>query len=53
MKMADAYLDKGQFALASKQFMKVIKKAPEHLPAHLGFATVSYIASSPLGGAHV
>lgn len=37
--MADAYLDKGQFAQASKQFLKVIKKAPEHLPAHLGFAT--------------
>lgn len=39
MKMADAYLDKGQFALASKQFLKVIKKAPDHLPAYLGYAT--------------
>ena len=39
MKMADAYLDKGQYALASKQFLKVIKKAPEHLPAYLGYAT--------------
>ena len=39
MKMADAYLDKGQYPLASKQFLKVIKKAPNHLPAHLGYAT--------------
>ena len=39
MKMADAYLDKGQYVLASKQFLKVIKKAPGHLPAHLGYAT--------------
>lgn len=39
MKMADAYLDKGQYALASKQFLKVIKKAPDHLPAYLGYAT--------------
>ncbi|KAL9191210.1 hypothetical protein ACHAXT_000916 [Thalassiosira profunda] len=39
MKMADAYLDKGQYALASKQFLKVIKKAPDHLHAHLGYAT--------------
>jgi len=39
MKMADAYLDKGNYALASKQFLKVIKKAAEHLPAHLGYAT--------------
>jgi len=39
MKMADAYLDKGQYHMASKQFLKVIKKAPDHLPAHLGYAT--------------
>jgi len=39
MKMADAYLDKGKYALAAKQFLKVIKKAPDHLPAHLGYAT--------------
>jgi len=39
MKMADAYLDKGQYALASKQFLKVMKKAPDHLPAYLGYAT--------------
>ena len=39
MKMADAYLDKGQYHLASKQFLKVIKKVPDHLPAHLGYAT--------------
>jgi tetratricopeptide (TPR) repeat protein len=39
MKMADAYLDKGMYALASKQFLKVIKKAPDHLPAYLGYAT--------------
>ena len=37
--MADAYLDKGNYALAAKQFLKVIKKAPDHLPAHLGYAT--------------
>jgi len=39
MKMADAYLDKGMYSLASKQFLKVIRKAPEHLAAHLGYAT--------------
>ncbi len=39
MKLADAYLDKGKFSLATKQFLKVIKKAPEHLPAYLGYAT--------------
>eukprot|EP00804_Cyclotella_cryptica_P007995 CCRYP_016007-RC/>CCRYP_016007-RC protein AED:0.07 eAED:0.07 QI:85/1/1/1/1/1/4/164/1225 len=39
MKMADAYLDKGKYALASKQFLKVIRKAPDHLAAHLGYAT--------------
>jgi len=39
MKMADAYLDKGQYHMASKQFLKVMKKAPDHLPAHLGYAT--------------
>jgi len=39
MKMADAYLDKGKYALAAKQFLKVIKKAPDHLPAHVGYAT--------------
>lgn len=39
MKMADAYLDKGQYHMASKQFLKVIKKVPDHLPAHLGYAT--------------
>jgi len=40
IKMADAYLDKGQYTLASKQFLNVIKKEPNHLPAHLGYATV-------------
>ena len=39
MKIADAYLDKGKYALASKQFLKVIRKAPDHLAAHLGYAT--------------
>jgi len=39
MKLADAYLDKGKYSLATKQFLKVIKKAPEHLPAYLGYAT--------------
>ena len=36
---ADAYLDKGKYTLAAKQFRKTIKKAPDHLPAHLGYAT--------------
>ena len=40
MKVADAYLDKGQYALASKQFLNVIRREPDHLPAHLGYATV-------------
>ncbi len=39
LKMADAYLDKSKYSLAAKQFLKVIKKAPDHLPAHLGYAT--------------
>lgn len=39
MKLADAYLDKGKYSLATKQFLKVIKKAPDHLPAFLGYAT--------------
>ena len=39
MKIADAYLDKGKYSLASKQFLKVIRKAPDHLAAHLGYAT--------------
>jgi hypothetical protein len=37
--MADAYVDKGDYALAVKQFGKVVKKAPEHLPALIGLAT--------------
>jgi len=40
IKMADAYLDKGQYTLASKQFLNVMKKEPNHLPAHIGYATV-------------
>ena len=39
MKMADAYLQKESFKLASKQFMKVLKKAPYHIPAILGYAS--------------
>lgn len=38
MKIADAYLDKGKYTLASKQFLKVIRKF-DHLAAHLGYAT--------------
>lgn len=45
--MADAYLDKGKYALAAKQFLKVIKKAPDHLPAHLGYATALERAGKP------
>lgn len=39
MKMADAYLQKQNFKAASKQFMKVLKKFPFHIPALLGYAT--------------
>lgn len=39
MKIADAYLDKAKYDLASKQFLKVIRKAPDHLAAYLGYAT--------------
>jgi len=39
MKMADAYLQKGNFKSASKQFLKVLKKSPGHIPAILGYAT--------------
>jgi tetratricopeptide (TPR) repeat protein len=51
MKMADAYLQKGNFKLASKQFLKVLKKAPTHIPASLGFASTleRYVNSKQLG----
>ena len=39
MKMADAYLQKDNLKLASKQFLKVLKKSPNHLPAILGYAS--------------
>eukprot|EP00557_Chaetoceros_sp_GSL56_P010360 CAMPEP_0176479274 /NCGR_PEP_ID=MMETSP0200_2-20121128/1651_1 /TAXON_ID=947934 /ORGANISM="Chaetoceros sp., Strain GSL56" /LENGTH=1278 /DNA_ID=CAMNT_0017875305 /DNA_START=153 /DNA_END=3985 /DNA_ORIENTATION=+ len=39
MKMADAYLQKQNFKSASKQFMKVLKKFPFHIPALLGYAS--------------
>lgn len=39
MKMADAYLQKDNIKLASKQFLKVLKKSPNHLPAILGYAS--------------
>lgn len=39
MKMADAYLQKQNFKSASKQFLKVLKKFPFHIPALLGYAT--------------
>uniref|UniRef100_A0A7S4VMC8 Uncharacterized protein n=1 Tax=Ditylum brightwellii TaxID=49249 RepID=A0A7S4VMC8_9STRA len=37
MKLVDAYLDKQNYKLSSKQFLKVLKKAPYHLPAHIGY----------------
>jgi len=37
MKLVDAYLDKQNYKLSSKQFLKVLKKAPHHLPAHIGY----------------
>eukprot|EP00979_Chaetoceros_neogracilis_P001568 scaffold269_cov245-Chaetoceros_neogracile.AAC.17 len=39
MKMGDAYLQKDNFKLAAKQFLKVLKKAPNHIPAILGYAS--------------
>lgn len=39
MKIADAYLQKDNLKLASKQFLKVLKKSPNHLPAILGYAS--------------
>ena len=39
MKLADAYMQKANYRQASKQFVKVLKKAPAHIPAILGYAT--------------
>ena len=39
MKLADTYMHKEHYKLASKQFAKVLKKAPDHIPAMLGYAT--------------
>ncbi|GMI32892.1 hypothetical protein TrCOL_g9917 [Triparma columacea] len=36
---ANAYIDKGDFQAAVKQFAKVLKKAPDHLPSLIGRAT--------------
>ncbi len=47
MKMADAYLQKKNYKLASKQFLKVLKKAPWHIPARLGFASSLERSSTP------
>ena len=47
MKMADAYLQKDNFKLASKQFLKVLKKAPNHIPAILGYASSLERFASP------
>ena len=47
MKMADAYLQKENFKLASKQFLKVLKKAPHHIPAILGYASSLERFASP------
>jgi tetratricopeptide (TPR) repeat protein len=39
MKIADALMEKDQFQQAVKQFSKVLKRHPDHLPASLGYAT--------------
>lgn len=39
MKIADVYLQKDNFKLATKQFLKVLKKVPYHIPAILGYAS--------------
>mmetsp|Transcript_26208 Transcript_26208/g.39292 ORF Transcript_26208/g.39292 Transcript_26208/m.39292 type:complete len:444 (+) Transcript_26208:188-1519(+) len=39
MKVADAYIQKENYKLASKQFLKVLKKSPGYIPAILGYAT--------------
>ena len=39
MKMANAYIDRSDFYSAVKQFAKVLKKSPDHLPALIGRAT--------------
>jgi tetratricopeptide (TPR) repeat protein len=40
IKMADAYMQNGNFKAASKQFLKVLKKTTySHIPALLGYAT--------------
>lgn len=46
MKIADAHMEKGQFQQAAKQFSKVLKRHPDHLPASLGYATASERSSN-------
>jgi tetratricopeptide (TPR) repeat protein len=48
MKMADAYMQNGNFKAANKQFQKVLKKtAYSHIPALLGYATCLERLESP------
>jgi len=47
MKLADAYMQKENYPLAQKQFKKVLKKAPSHIPAILGYATAIERSGNP------
>lgn len=48
MKMADAYMQNGNFKAASKQFLKVLKKTSyTHIPALLGYASSLERLASP------
>uniref|UniRef100_A0A7S3QBR1 Tetratricopeptide repeat protein n=1 Tax=Chaetoceros debilis TaxID=122233 RepID=A0A7S3QBR1_9STRA len=51
MKMADAYMKKDNYKSAAKQFLKVLKKAPHHIPAILGYASSfeRYASNKQLG----
>ena len=47
MKLSDAYMQKENYPLAQKQFKKVLKKAPLHIPALLGYATAIERSGNP------
>ena len=47
MKLADAYMQKENYPLAQRQFKKVLKKSPRHIPAILGYATAIERSGNP------
>lgn len=46
MKLASAYFDKENLSQAMKEYQKVLSKAPEHLPALIGYARTLELVSN-------